>query len=152
MFHFSKEEAVSQMARVFRKQCCQFLYCYLGEYDFIVKQLTVETIIEMSFQHRRDNCKVDSEKLETMPKFVFTKMTMESLNGIMKVNKSVYIAKSKQLCHKTLDNILLHVPNHALKDMFMLHYGTKKLRTVSEAAARGVKHLCLSLFLLKLQA
>ena len=30
----------------------------------------------------------------------------------LKVNKSVYIAKSRQRYHKTLNNILLHVPNH----------------------------------------
>ena len=37
-----------------------------------------------------------------------------------KVNKSVYIAKSRQRYYKTLNNILLHVPNHALKDVYML--------------------------------
>ena len=37
----------------------------------------------------------------------------------IKVNKSVYIAKSRQRCYKTLDNIL---PNHALKDVSMLNY------------------------------
>ena len=30
--------------------------------------------------------------------------------------------------HKTLNNILLHVPNHALKDVYMLNYGTIKNR------------------------
>ena len=35
------------------------------------------------------------------------------------MNKSVYIAKSRQRCYKTLDNIL---PNHALKDVSMLNY------------------------------
>ena len=44
----------------------------------------------------------------------------------IKVNKSVYIAKSRQRYHETLDNILLHVPNHALKDVYMLNYGTIK--------------------------
>ena len=38
----------------------------------------------------------------------------------MKVSKSVYIAKSRQRYYKTLNNIFLHVPNHALKDMYML--------------------------------
>ena len=44
----------------------------------------------------------------------------------IKVNKSVYIAKSRQRYHETLDNIVLHVPNHALKDVYMLNYGTIK--------------------------
>ena len=35
-----------------------------------------------------------------------------------KVNKSVYIAKPRH--YKTLNNILLHVPNHALEDVYML--------------------------------
>ena len=38
----------------------------------------------------------------------------------MKVSKSVYIAKSRQRYYKTLNNIFLYVPNHALKDMYML--------------------------------
>ena len=41
----------------------------------------------------------------------------------LKINKSVYIAKLGQRYDKTLDNFLLHVPNHALKDMCMLNYG-----------------------------
>ena len=45
---------------------------------------------------------------------------------LLKVNKSVYIAKSRQWYYKTLNNILLHVPNHALKDVYMLNYGTIK--------------------------
>ena len=52
----------------------------------------------------------------------------EQLSGIslvqIKVNKSVYIAKSRQQCYKTLNNILLHVPNNTLKDVYMLNYGT----------------------------
>ena len=43
---------------------------------------------------------------------------------LLKVNKSVYILKSRQRYHSTLNNILLHVSNHALKDMDMLNYGT----------------------------
>ena len=42
------------------------------------------------------------------------------------MNKSLYIAKSRQQYYKTLNNILLHVPNHALKDVYMLNYGTIK--------------------------
>ena len=42
----------------------------------------------------------------------------------------VYIAKSRQRYYKTLNNIMLHVPNHALKDMYMLNYGIIKIRTV----------------------
>ena len=42
----------------------------------------------------------------------------------VKVNKSVYKAKSGQRYHLTLNNILLHVSNHALKDMYILNYGT----------------------------
>ena len=45
---------------------------------------------------------------------------------LIKVNKSVYIAKSRQRYFQTLNNILLHVPNHALKDVYMLNYGTIK--------------------------
>ena len=41
-----------------------------------------------------------------------------------KVNKSVYTAKSRQRYHKTFNNILLHVSNHTLEDMYMLNYGT----------------------------
>ena len=44
----------------------------------------------------------------------------------IKVNKSVYIAKWRQRYYKTLNNIFLHVPNHALKDVYMLNYGTIK--------------------------
>ena len=44
----------------------------------------------------------------------------------LKVNKSVYIAKSRQQYYKTLSNILLLVPNHALKDVCMLNYGIIK--------------------------
>ena len=44
----------------------------------------------------------------------------------VKVNKSVYIAKSRQCYYKTLNNILLHVPNHALKDVYKLNYGIMK--------------------------
>ena len=31
------------------------------------------------------------------------------------MNKSVYVAKSRQRYYKALNNILLHVPNHVLK-------------------------------------
>ena len=41
----------------------------------------------------------------------------------VKVNKSVSIAKSGQRYDKTRNNLLLHVPNHALKDMYVLNYG-----------------------------
>ena len=41
---------------------------------------------------------------------------------IIKVNKSVYIAKSEQPYDKTLNNFLLHVSNNALKDMYILNY------------------------------
>ena len=46
------------------------------------------------------------------------------LKTSVKVNKSVYIAKSRQRHHKPLTNILLHVSNHTSKDMYMLDYGT----------------------------
>ena len=36
----------------------------------------------------------------------------------VKVNKSLYIAKLRQRYHKTFKKILLHVSNHALKDMY----------------------------------
>ena len=50
--------------------------------------------------------------------------TITFLKSDFKVNKSVCIAKSRQLHDKTHNNFLLHVPNHALKDMYMLSYGT----------------------------
>ena len=40
-----------------------------------------------------------------------------------KVKKSVRIAKSGQRYDKTVNNFLLHEPNHALQDMYMLNYG-----------------------------
>ena len=45
---------------------------------------------------------------------------------LFKANKSVYKAKSRQRYYKTFNNILLHVPNHALKDVYMLNYRTIK--------------------------
>ena len=36
------------------------------------------------------------------------------------------LAKSSRQYYKTLNNILLHVPNHALKDVYMLNYGIIK--------------------------
>ena len=45
------------------------------------------------------------------------------------MNKSVYVAKSRQGYHKTLNNILLYMPNHVLKDMYMLNYGTIKINS-----------------------
>ena len=44
----------------------------------------------------------------------------------VRVNKSVYIAKTRQWYYKTHKNILLHMSNHALKYMYMLNYGTIK--------------------------
>ena len=41
----------------------------------------------------------------------------------IKGNKSAYIAKSGQRYDKTLNNFLLHVQNHALKDMYILDCG-----------------------------
>ena len=46
------------------------------------------------------------------------------MNFEIKVNKSVYIAKSRQRYHLTLNNILLYVSNHDLKYMYILNYGT----------------------------
>ena len=40
----------------------------------------------------------------------------KNLLCVFKVNKSVYIAKSRQRYYLTLNEILLHVSNHALKD------------------------------------
>ena len=40
--------------------------------------------------------------------------------------KSVHIAKSRKWYDKTLSKFLLHVLNHALKDMYMLNYGSRK--------------------------
>ena len=47
-------------------------------------------------------------------------------NKCIKVNKSVYTAKSRQRHYKTLKSILLHVSKQALKDMYMFNYGTIK--------------------------
>ena len=45
------------------------------------------------------------------------------VNGkVFKVNRSVYIAKSGQQYDKTLNNFLKYVPNHVIKDMYMLNY------------------------------
>ena len=44
----------------------------------------------------------------------------------LKVNKSVYIAKLSKRYYKTLQNVLTHVSNYALKDTYMLNYGTIK--------------------------
>ena len=57
---------------------------------------------------------------------LFLNSCKHSTYFIIKVNKSVYIAKSRQQYYKTLNNILLHVPNHALKDVYMLNYGIIK--------------------------
>ena len=43
---------------------------------------------------------------------------------IVKVNKSVYMAKSGQQYNKTPNDFSLHVSNHALKYMYKLSYGT----------------------------
>ena len=45
------------------------------------------------------------------------------------MNKSVYIAKSTQQYHKTLNKVLLHVSNHALKDMYMFNYEAIKMNS-----------------------
>ena len=34
------------------------------------------------------------------------------------------MAKSRQRYHLTLNDVLLHVSNHALKDMYILNHGT----------------------------
>ena len=39
----------------------------------------------------------------------------------IKMNKSVNIAKSRQRHDTPLNNFLFHVPNHALRDLFMLN-------------------------------
>ena len=44
----------------------------------------------------------------------------------LKVNKSGYIAKLRKRYYRTLKNILTHVSNYALKDVYMLNYGTIK--------------------------
>ena len=40
------------------------------------------------------------------------------------MNESVYVAKSRQQYDITLNNFLLHVPNHALKGLNTLYYST----------------------------
>ena len=44
--------------------------------------------------------------------------------AIFKVAKSVYLAKLGQQYDKELNNFLLHVPNNALKNIYMLYYRT----------------------------
>ena len=44
--------------------------------------------------------------------------------SVFKVNKSVYVAKLEQRYDKTLNNFLLHLLNHAIKDMNMPSYVT----------------------------
>ena len=48
---------------------------------------------------------------------------------ILKVNKSAYIAKSRQQYHKILKKFCCTGKNHALKDMFMLNYETIKVNS-----------------------
>ena len=61
-------------------------------------------------------------------KTIFNKAsaTITTDKNDLKVNKPVYIAKLRQRYYKILNNILLHAPNHALKDEYMLSYGTMK--------------------------
>ena len=70
----------------------------------------------------KENMKIS---IENVTLSIFSKIP-KTLTFIIKVNKSVYIAKSRQRYYQTLNNILLHVPNHALKDVYMLNYGTIK--------------------------
>ena len=44
----------------------------------------------------------------------------------IKLSKSVYIAKSRQRYHKSLDKILLHAPNQVLKNLQMFNHGIIK--------------------------
>ena len=44
----------------------------------------------------------------------------------LKARKSEYIAKLRQRYHKTLNNILLHVPNPVIKDVQILNHGAIK--------------------------
>ena len=55
---------------------------------------------------------------------------MEFIAAVGTKLKSVYIAKSRQRYCETPNNILLHVPNHDLKHMYMLKYWTVKNTTV----------------------
>ena len=41
-----------------------------------------------------------------------------------KVNKTAYTAKSRHQYYLTHNDFLLHVPNHALKDIYILNYRT----------------------------
>ena len=56
-------------------------------------------------------------------------MRVQNKRGLLfqfiKVSKSVYIAKSRQRFHITLTIFLLHVPNHALKKLYILNHGIK---------------------------
>ena len=48
---------------------------------------------------------------------------------ILKANKSIYIARSRLRHDITLNNFLLHVPNHVLNDLYMLK-DTLRLSTI----------------------
>ena len=56
-----------------------------------------------------------SSKKSARAKILTTWKTTLKFTAPIKVNKSVYIANSRQRYYKTLRTIFLHVPNHALK-------------------------------------
>ena len=49
-----------------------------------------------------------------------------SRSSCFKLNKSLYIAKSRQWHNTALNNFLLHLRNHAFEDLYMLNNGISK--------------------------
>ena len=89
---------------------------YIDKLDYIVGEYNnaYHRTIKMKLVDVKDNTYIDFKK------------EVNDKDPTFKVNKSVYIAKSRQRYHKPLNNILLHVSNHTLKDMYMFNYGTKR--------------------------
>ena len=88
---------------------------YIDKLDDIVREYsnTYHRTIKMKLVDVKDNTYIDFKK------------EVNDKDPTFKVNKSVYIAKSRQRYHKPLNSILLHVSNHTLKYMYMFNYGTK---------------------------
>ena len=62
--------------------------------------------------------------------------------AVLKVNKSVYIPKSRQRHVITHNNFLLHVPNHALKDFLcLINHGTSSRSEILHNFAKNIKQL-----------
>ena len=100
----------------------------LLKYDLWIPQNFASNINPLNANPTKwsDTLKQFVSNLPTNCLSVFYHFVILALKGLskLKVKKSVYIAKSRQRYHLTLNDILLHVSNHALKDMYILNYGT----------------------------